>query len=223
MPIITVVDMPLPRAVSPVTLNYRSADWPTVNKLLNNRLLAESPAVRLRTKEEFDAKVDKLVKIIKEVLEKQLETKNPSPYARRWWTKELTDLRTLQNKLSNKSYKFRLIPDHPSHAEHKAAVNNFKKLLTVTKKYNWIDWLENVDQRDLYLANKYISSEPTDYSSTRVPPLRININGVDGLAEDNSSKVETLSQSFFPPLPIMSSVPPNVVYPEPLKGIKFFS
>jgi Endonuclease-reverse transcriptase len=223
MPIITVVDLPLPRAVSPVTLDYRGADWPTVNNALNARLLAESPAVRLRTKDEFEAKVNKIVKIIKEVLEEQLEPKKPSPYARRWWTKELSDLRTLQNKLSNKSYKFRLLPDHPSHAEHKAAIKSFKKLLTATKKHNWIDWLENVDQRDLYLANKYISSEPTDYSSTRVPPLRIKVNGADGLAEDNNSKVEALSQSFFPPPPITSSVPPNIAYPEPLKGIKFFS
>jgi hypothetical protein len=178
--------------------------------------------VRLRTKDEFKAKVNKIVKIIKEVLEEQLEPKKPSPYARRWWTKELSDLRTLQNKLSNKLYKFRLLPDHPSHAEHKAAVKSFKKLLTATKKHNWIDWLENVDRRDLYLANKYISSEPTDYSSTRVPPLHIKVNGADGLAEDNNSKVEALSQSFFPPPPITSSVPPNIAYPEPLKGIKFF-
>jgi hypothetical protein len=75
----------------------------------------------------------------------------------------------------------------------------------------------------LYLANKYISSEPTDYSSARVPPLRTKVNGVDGLAEDNISKVEALLQSFFPPPPATSSVPLNTTYPELLKGIKFFS
>jgi hypothetical protein len=106
-----------------------------------------------------------------------------------------------QNKLSNKSYKFCHISNHPSHAEHKSAVKEFKKLLVATKKQNWIDWLENAEQRDLYLAYKYISSEPTDYLSTRVPLLRIKVNGVDGLAEDNISKVEALSQSFFPPPP----------------------
>ena len=223
MPIITVVYLPLPRVAAPPILDFRLADWPSVNTALDARLSVESPAVRIQTKEEFIAKVDTVVKIIKEVLEANLEPKRPSPYARRWWTKDLSKLRTKQNKLSNQSYKFRLIPNHPSHAEHKTAVKEFKALLNDTKKQNWIDWLENVEQKDVYLANKYIASEPTDYSCTRVPPLRVKINGVDGVAEDNISKVNALSQSFFPPPPVSSSVPPGAIYPKPLKGIRFFS
>jgi hypothetical protein len=223
MPIITVVDLPLPRVAPQQTLDFRAADWPTISDNLNTRLLAESPAIRVRSKEEFVTKVDTLVRIIKEVLKVNLEPKRPSHYARRWWTKELTDLRTKHNKLSNISYKFRHIPDHPSHLEHKSAVKEFKSLLTATKSQNWIDWLENVGQKDVYLANKYILSEPTDFSCSRIPPLQIKVNGIDGLAEDNTSKVDALSQSFFPPPPATSSVPVNAAYPEPLKGIKFFS
>ena len=223
MPIITVVDLPLPRSETPQSLDFRAADWPVVNETLKNRLLAESPAIRIRTTDEFISKVDTVVRIITEVLKEKLDTKRPSPYARRWWTKELSNLRTKQNKLSNKSYKFRQVPDHPSHAEHKSAVKEFKKLLTATKQQNWIDWLENAEQQDLYLANKYMTSEPTDYSNARIPPLQIKVNGMVGLAEDNVSKAEALAQSFFPPPPATSSVPPNAVYPEPLKGIKFFS
>jgi hypothetical protein len=196
---------------------------PIINDDLRTRLLAESPAVCLHTKEEFITKVDTVVRIVTEALNANLEPKRPSRYARRWWTKELSQLCTKQNKLSNISYSFRHIPDHPSHIEHKTAVKDFKTLLTTTKKQNWIDWLENVEQRDVYLANKYISSEPTDYSCSRVPPLRIRVNGVDGLAEDNEVKVNALSQSFFPPPPASYLVPPNATYPEPLRGIKFFS
>jgi hypothetical protein len=223
MPIITVVDMPLPRSVTLQSLDYRAADWPVVNNKLKHRLNTESPAVRIRTKEEFITKVDMVVRIITEVLNDNLEVTKPSPYSKRWWTKELSDLRTKQNKLSNDSHRFRLILDHLSHQEYKAAVKEFKKLLTDTKKQNWIDWLENAQQNDLYLANKYISSEPTDYSNTRIPPLRTCSNGVNGLAESNTAKAEALAKSFFPPPPATTSVPPNVTYPVPLKGIKFFS
>jgi len=58
MPIISVIDLPLPRVASPETLDFRAADWPFVNEILKDRLLAESPALRIRTKEEFIVKVD---------------------------------------------------------------------------------------------------------------------------------------------------------------------
>ena len=177
----------------------------------------------INSKDDFIVKVDTVVKIIKEVLRDKLNVTRPSPYARRWWTKELSKLRAKQNKLSNSSYSYHHVPDHPSHAEHKAAVKEFKTLLSETKKQNWIDWLENAEQKDLYLANKYMSNEPTDYSNARIPSLRIKVNGADALAEDNIAKAEALAKSFFPPPPAVSSVPANATYPEPLKGIKFFS
>ena len=68
-----------------------------------------------------------------------------------------------------------------------------------------------------------MTSKPTDYSNAKIPPLQIKVNGMAGLAEDNVSKAEVLAQSFFPPPPATLSVPPNTVYPELLKGIKFFS
>jgi endonuclease/exonuclease/phosphatase family metal-dependent hydrolase len=122
MPVITVVDLPLPRSAAPQSLDFRSADWPAINKALKIRLAAESPAARICTKDKFITKVDTVVQIITEVLKKNLEVTKLSLYARRWWTKELSDLRTKQNKLSNESYSFCHVLDHPSHAEYKAAV-----------------------------------------------------------------------------------------------------
>jgi len=81
MPIITVVDLPLPRVAPPHLLDFRSADWPSVNAALEARLSAESPAVCIQTKEAFIMKVDTVVKIIMEVLEAKLEPKKPSCYA----------------------------------------------------------------------------------------------------------------------------------------------
>jgi hypothetical protein len=95
--------------------------------------------------------------------------------------------------------------------------------MTETRSQDWIDWLEVASQQDLYLANKYISSEPTDYSNARIPPLHMYTNGLPDVADDNAKKVKALADSFFPPPPAVSSVPPNQVYPTPLKGPRFFS
>ena len=87
-----------------------------------------------------------------------------------------------------------------------------------THDQDWKDWLESISQQDLYIANKYITSEPSDYSSARIPTLRTTSNGLPDLAEDNLAKVAALAESFFPPPPTVSHVPPNQIYPTPLRG-----
>ena len=223
MPIITILDLPLPRSSAVTTLNFRVADWPTINTALTQQLEAESPAVHIKSKEEFDHKVDEVVHIIKVVLEEHLEEKKPNPFKRRWWTEELTSLKKKQNRLSSKSFKFRHVRDHPVHAEYKASANKFKEVMRETRDQDWKDWLESISQQDLYIANKYITSEPTDYSSTRIPILRTTSNGLPDIAEDNAAKAIALTESFFPPPPAISHVPPNQVYPTPLRGPRFFS
>ena len=139
--------------------------------------------------------------IIKVVLEEHLEEKKPNPFKRRWWTEELTSLKKKQNRLSNKSFKFRHVRDHPVHTEYKASANKFKEVMRETRDQDWKDWLESISQQDLYIANKYITSEPTDYSSTRIPTLRTTSNGLPDIAEDNAAKAITLTESFFFPPP----------------------
>ena len=221
LPIITILDLPLPRVSAPGSLDFRNGDWADINSKLKARLEERSPAARLRSKEEFLAKVDSVISIIKEVLGEELTETKPSPFSRRWWTKELTNLKRAQNRLSSKSYKLREVRDHPVHQEYKVAVNKFKETMIAIRKQHWMDWLESATQKDIYTANKYLTSEPTDYSSARIPPLGSNTDGVPGLAEDNVSKAAELAKSFFPPPPETSSVPVDFNYPEPLRGIRF--
>jgi hypothetical protein len=178
---------------------------------------------RIRTEAEFQAKVGNMVCILTEVLDKNLDTKCPNPYKRRWWTKELTELKKEQNRLSNAAFKFRHLQDHPSHVEYKAAANRFKEVMYETRDQDWKDWLEAISQQDLYIANKYITSKPTNFSNTCIPTLHTTTNRLAGLAESNAVKAEALVQSFFPPPPDASSIPPGQIYPEALQGPRFFS
>ena len=75
------------------------------------------------------------------------------------------NLKMEQNRLSNKFYRLRDIHNHPIHAEFKASVNKFKKIMIEMCKQHWINWLESVEQQEIYTANKYLVSEPSDYSS----------------------------------------------------------
>ena len=149
---------------SPPTLDFRNGDWSKINDILKERLEAESPALRIRMQEQFTEKVNKVISIITEVLNKTLEELKPRPFSRRWWTKELTALKKDQNRLSNKLYKLRDIPGHPIHTEFKVAVNKFKEVMTTTHKQHWVDWLKSVEHQERYTANKFLVSEPSDYS-----------------------------------------------------------
>jgi ribonuclease HI len=224
MPIITILDLPLPRTAAAKTLDFRAADWPAINSDLQTILESESPAARIESKEEFYEKVNSLVHIISETLAKHLVERRPNPFKKRWWTKELSLLKKAQNRLSSKSFKLRHLREHPIHAEHRASANKFKEVMRETREQDWKDWLETITQQDLYIANKYITSEPSDFSCARIPTLNTtSANGLPSLAEMNADKVTALAESFFPPPPANSHVPPNYEYPPPLPGLRFFS
>ena len=135
-----------------------------INDILKERLETESPALRIHMQEQFTEKVDKVISIITEVLNETLEELKLSPFSWRWWTKELMALKKEQNRLSNKSYKLRDIPGHPIHIEFKVVVNKFKEVMTDMHKQHWVDWLESVEHQERYTANKFLVSEPSDYS-----------------------------------------------------------
>jgi hypothetical protein len=176
------------------------AEWSGINDALNHRLVSESPAKRITSEEEFIQKVNDVVRITYEVLQEQIDEKSPNPYKQRWWTKELSLLKKAQNRLSNKSFKLWHVRDHLIHTEYRLAANKFKEVMAETHNQDWTDWLEGASQQDLYLANKYIASESTDYSNTRIPSLRTHADGIPDIADNNDKKVRALAESF-PPLP----------------------
>ena len=201
LPIVTVVNLLLPHSIAPPTLDFCNGDWPKINDILKERLETKSPALRIHTQEQFMEKVDKVIGIIVEILNKTLEELKPSPFSQRWWTKELTASKKEQNRLSNKSYKLRDIPRHTIHTEFKVAVNKFKEVMTDTCKQHWVDWLKSVEHQEIYMANKFLVSEPSDCSCARVPVLCTISNGTARTAESNQDKAKELAKSFFPPPP----------------------
>ena len=158
LPIVTILDFPLPWSTKQPGCNLHEADWPTICEKLDEQLKAHLLATRIRTAEEFDKRILLFTRVLMEVLDNEIPTMKPNHFARRWWTKELLQLKRKQNKLSNKSYKFRCIRDHPSHAEYREAVKQFCSLLDFTCNQHWNDWLESVAQQDVYVANKYITN-----------------------------------------------------------------
>ncbi|KAF8163068.1 hypothetical protein B0H34DRAFT_637539, partial [Crassisporium funariophilum] len=79
-----------------------------------------------------------------------------------------------------------------------------------------------IDARQIYLANKYVVKEPSDFSCDRIPDLKTTTEHGPGIATTNNEKATELAKSFFPPPPLSLSIP-STAYPRPLPGVTFFT
>ena len=68
------------------------------------------------------------------------------------------------------------------------------------------------------MANRYITSPPSDYTNARIPLFKSATPDSDATLESaNSDKANMLAKTFFPPPPIVPIVPTSV-YPKPLEA-----
>ncbi|OAX31068.1 hypothetical protein K503DRAFT_704282, partial [Rhizopogon vinicolor AM-OR11-026] len=86
---------------------------------------------------------NRITQVILDITDQCVPHTKPCPHARRWWTKQLTDLRHKVNRLSRQAYLMRGLPLHSCHDELKAARSLYADEITSTKKQHWIDWLED--------------------------------------------------------------------------------
>jgi hypothetical protein len=221
MPILTVLDLPLERKVSPPSYNFRMADWKVFNEELAARLVDIPLPAILTTEVDFQNAVDNLTSTLQDVICTTIPMLKPCPYSKCWWNKELSDLKKAKNKLSSISYKFRAMPDHPSHEQHRAVRNQYGEAILKAKEQHWAEFLEEAEERELWIANKYISNPCGDGGKTRIPSLKVPApDGSVSVIMSNEGKVELLMKQFFPPAPAASTVPPGQVYPSrvPMRG-----
>jgi Endonuclease-reverse transcriptase len=80
LPIITILDLPLPCTAATKALDFRDADWPVINADLLSHLEANSLATHIKLIEEFYEKVNLVVRITSDTLAKHLVEKWPNPF-----------------------------------------------------------------------------------------------------------------------------------------------
>jgi hypothetical protein len=110
-------------------------------------------------------------------------------------------LRRKADRLGQKAYKCRRIPEHLVHAEHAAATKVYKNTLEKTKKQHWLDWLKRAEDPDIWSVHQVTSSAPSDGGKARIPPLQYTTEDGTHTATTNSEKSNLLAKSFFPPKP----------------------
>ncbi|EEA25303.1 reverse transcriptase, putative [Talaromyces marneffei ATCC 18224] len=121
----------------------------------------------------------------------------PSPYAKRWWTADLTQLRRIYTYWRNQARSRRragcAIPDLEQQAYE--AAKEYHDAIRKQKKAHWEDFL--ADDTNIWQATKYLKPGGSSFSD-KIPPL----TEPDGsTTKGKMEQAEELLATFFPPLP----------------------
>ena len=201
LPIMTVLNLDISKVQADHPPNFRDVDWEEFGKELEKRLAALTPASPILTQRQLDRQCDDLTKALQGTINVQVPTTEITPKSKRWWTKELTQLRKQADKLGRKAYKLKYTPEHVIHEEHRAAVKRYVNTMEYNKKQHWRDWLEKAEEPDIWTAHRIISAPASDGGKSRIPILKYKIGDQDYTASTNNEKSEALARGFFPPRP----------------------
>jgi hypothetical protein len=92
------------------------------------------PAEHITMQRQLDQSCKVLMEAIQDIIRDQVLVAKIMSKTKRWWTKELTQLRRIAGKLGRQVYKRRDDLAHPIHQEHKEAAKRYDKMLRYTKK-----------------------------------------------------------------------------------------
>ena len=140
---------------------------------------------------------DRLMKAVSSAVLSLTPRAKPTPYAKRWWTTDLTQLRRTYTYWRNQSRALRRRGYADPRLEDRAneAAKEYHDRIRQRKKQHWEEFLE--ETTNIWQAARYLAPD-NESLFEKIPPL----NREDGTRTENKSEqAETLMTSFFPPLP----------------------
>jgi len=168
---------------------------------------------------QLDTHCEELTLAIQETIRVEVHTMEITPKSKRWWTKELSQLRAYANKLGRTAYKLRNSLEHQIHKDHKEAKSKYQNTLKGTKRQHWREWLEKAKDADLWTAHQTISAPPMDRGKVKIPKLQHKVGEADMVANTNDEKSAALAKCFFPAKPPEEEQQVKEKYPKACKGV----
>ena len=215
-PIHTTVDFTMSKSERPQSFNYRAVEWDAFLAELIKNLEAIPEPRWIDDEEQFRKALQDVSQAIHDTREKIVPRRKPSPHSKRWWTKDLDIARSQAKRAGEKVYMYRHHPAHPSHEEARRRGNDYSELIKKTKRDFWMEWLEGVNAKSVWDANRFISAPGSDGGRTKIPALKEKVNGrIVWEVQDNAEKSRMLHAIFFKDPPAHEDDEGPFQYPEP--------
>ena len=213
LPIVTKLNLEVAITQPHATRNFREVDWGEFQKGLATRLEEFELPERIATQGQLDVSCETLTEAIQATIDANVPISEICSRSKRWWMKELTQLRRHANKIGRRSYKHRDTPTHSVHEEHAEVVRTYERTLEQTKRQHWRDWLERAEDPDIWTVHKLISAPTSDGAKARIPMLNYKSGDEEATASNNPEKSKALAKSFFPTKPDDPGIAEDYQYP----------
>jgi hypothetical protein len=140
---------------------------------------------------------DRLMRAVLEAVYALTPKAKPSPYAKRWWTRDLTQLRRVytywRNRTRTEHRAGRMVPELERQA--KAAAQQYHETICKQKKAHWDDFL--AEDMNIWQAAKYLNPDGSS-AFDKIPSL---VRRDGSTTTNKTEQAKELLTTFFPPLP----------------------
>ncbi|KAH7472001.1 hypothetical protein FOMA001_g13208 [Fusarium oxysporum f. sp. matthiolae] len=184
-------DLAMPERTAEPRLLFKNAPWNAIRERVKEKL---SP---LPWDGDVQTQTDRLMNVVLDAIHDLVPRAKPSPYAKRWWTTDLTKLRRTYTFWRNLARARRRAGQRIDSLEDRAKETGkeYHDAIKRQKKTHWDDFL--ADGTNIWQAAKYLKPGH-DANGDKVPPLK----RTDGTTtQDKVEQAEELLNVFFPPLP----------------------
>lgn len=182
---------------------FKNAPWREIGERVKRDLRA------IPRPQSTQGQADRLIQIVSEAVFALTPKSKPSPYAKRWWTRDLTQLRKSYTAHRNKARNQRRNGQADQRLENKAhkAAKIYHTTLRRQKKSHWEEFL--AEESNIWSAARYLRPQKQG-AFGKIPPLLRE----DGTYTESKSDLATeLLKTFFPPLPSQINDEPTRLRP----------
>ena len=69
--------------------------------------------------------------------------------------------------------RYRAIPHHPCHTEHREGAHAYRQAILEAKHAHWTTYLEEASDNDLWNINRYLKAPVGDGGKSYIPSLKV--------------------------------------------------
>lgn len=170
---------------------FKNAPWKEINARVANELR------RIPRPIGTQEQADRLLGTVEDAVKALTPLAKPSPYTKRWWTEDLTQLRNAYTKLRNRTRSQRRtgLANSQLEDEPRGAAKTYHSALRKQKKAHWEDFL--AEETNIWSAARFTKPEKA-LAFSKIPPLK-RADGSSTTGKDE--KANELLQAFFRTLP----------------------